>query len=213
MRPKDPLGVVYIWGKSTFLGEYFQSQGERVLFIPYEQIMEWDSDRVIASLGGKPQVVLACPICSTYSIAGLGYHRIKKEGVDNLFPRSPEALLSDQRNQYLLNLILMLSPQIWVIENPRGGLRKMDFMRGLPRYTTTYCQYGDSRMKPTDFWTNHPSPGFKPPCKNGDPCHQSAPRGSRRGTQGLRTKSAKADIPKDLCSHIYGLCKNMREDI
>ena len=61
--------------------------------------------------------------------------------------------------------------------------------RYLPRYTVTYCQYGDNRMKPTDIWTNHPCPKFKPPCKNGDPCHVSAPRGSQTGTQGLKAVS------------------------
>ena len=61
-------------------------------------------------------------------------------------------------------------------------MRKMECMQDLPRYTVTYCQYGDTRMKPTDIWTNHPNPKFKPPCKNGDKCHVAAPRGSRTGT-------------------------------
>ena len=38
---------------------------------------------------------------------------------------------------------MALSPTWWFIENPRGGMRKMDFMSGLPRHTVTYCQYGD----------------------------------------------------------------------
>ena len=41
-------------------------------------------------------------------------------------------------------------------------------------------------MKPTDIWTNHPDPQFKPPCKKGDNCHEAAPRGSHNtGTQAL----------------------------
>ena len=43
----------------------------------------------------------------------------------------------------------------------------MYFMQGLPRYTVTYCQYGERRQKPTDIWTKHPNPKFKPPCKCG----------------------------------------------
>lgn len=39
-------------------------------------------------------------------------------------------------------------------------------------------------MKPTDIWTNHPSPQFKQVCKNGAPCHVAAPRGSKTGVQG-----------------------------
>ena len=83
----------------------------------------------------------------------------------------------------------------------------MDFMNGLPRYTITYCQYGDIRMKPTDIWTNHPNPRFKPMCKNGDPCHMKAPRGARTGTQGLKNSIERAKIPRKFCQHIVRICE------
>jgi len=83
----------------------------------------------------------------------------------------------------------------------------MRFMQGLPRYTVTYCQYGDSRQKPTDIWTNHPEPNFKPPCKSGAPCHISAPRGSKTGTQGLKGAKERAVIPPELCEHIVDICE------
>ena len=72
----------------------------------------------------------------------------------------------------------------------------MGFVKGLERYTVTYCQYGDTRQKPTDIFTNHPNPEFKPACKPGAPCHEAAPRGSRSGTQGLRNKVERARIPE-----------------
>lgn len=51
-------------------------------------------------------------------------------------------------------------------------------------------------MKPTDIWTNHAAPQFKPPCRNGAPCHEASPRGSRTtGTTGLRNKIDRARIP------------------
>jgi hypothetical protein len=71
------------------------------------------------------------------------------------------------------------------MENPRGMLRKLEVVKDLPRYTVTYCQYGDTRMKPTDLWGVVPKWSPRPTCKNGDTCHVSAPRGSRTGTQGL----------------------------
>lgn len=83
----------------------------------------------------------------------------------------------------------------------------MDFMQGLPRYTITYCQYGDKRMKPTDIWTNHPNPKFKPPCHNGDKCHDAAPRGSQTGTQGLNGSKERSRIPAKLCDHIAEICE------
>lgn len=88
-------------------------------------------------------------------------------------------------------------------------MRKMTYMRDLPRYTVTYCQYGDFRMKPTDIWTNHPNPRFKPMCKNGDPCHERAPRGSKGGTQGISTVKDKSKIPKQLCEHIVEICEEL----
>ena len=81
------------------------------------------------------------------------------------------------------------------------------WMQGLPRYTVTYCQYGEKRMKPTDIWTNHPNPMFKSPCKNGDTCHEAAPRGARTGTQGLKGTKERSVIPPMLCEHVVKICE------
>jgi hypothetical protein len=154
---------------------------------------------------GKPDIVWASPDCSTYSIAAISHHRIKETN-GNLAPKSGYAVFCDAVNQNMLHIITELRPLYWFIENPRGGLRKMEFMKGFPRYTVTYCQYGDERMKPTDIWTNHPKPGFRPMCKNGDPCHVPAPRGSKTGTQGRNGKILRSLIPEELCDHIVSIC-------
>lgn len=154
----------------------------------------------------NPDVIWASPDCTTYSVAAISKHRKRtKEG--NLEPISEYAKFCDKTNQHLLSLIKELNPKYWFIENPRGALRTMTFMKELPRYTVTYCQYGDKRMKPTDIWTNHPNPQFKPPCKNGDPCHTSAPRGARTGTQGIKGKIKRAIIPEEFCKHIVKICE------
>ena len=57
----------------------------------------------------------------------------------------------------LRTLMLMdeIAPALWFIENPRAVLRKMPFMpNGDSRHEVWYCQYGDTRAKPTDIWTN-----------------------------------------------------------
>ena len=61
-------------------------------------------------------------------------------------------------------------------------------------------------MKPTDIWTNIPSPNF-PCCKNGDKCHESAPRGSQTGTQGIKGSKDRSRIPDALCDYIVELCE------
>lgn len=151
---------------------------------------------------GKPTVIWASPPCTTYSIAAISHHRTREYN-GNLIPKSKLAVESDHLVRHTIYLIQRLRPSYWFIENPRGGMRKMDFMQMLPRYTVTYCQYGDNRMKPTDIWTNHPEPQFRACCKNGALCHVSAPRGARTGTQGLKDTRERSKIPLELCEHIY----------
>lgn len=161
---------------------------------------------IIKLCGGVPDVIWASPDCTTYSVAAISKHR-RRDQNGNLCPVSDYAKKCDSYNEHLIALIKELNPRYWFIENPRAGMRKMDFMKGLPRYTVTYCQYGEKRMKPTDIWTNHPNPQFKPPCKNGDTCHEAAPRGASTGTQGQKNKIEKARIPKALCQHIVNICE------
>jgi site-specific DNA-cytosine methylase len=172
----------------------------------YADIMTVTAERIIEQFG-HPDVIWASPDCSTFSIAAISHHRRRNPETGNLEPVSEYAKFCDEVDQHVLKLIKELNPKFWFIENPRGGMRKMDWMQGLPRYTVTYCQYGDTRMKPTDIWTNHPDPKFKPMCKNGDPCHVSAPRGSRTGTQGLKGSKERSVIPKELCEHIVQICE------
>ena len=89
----------------------------------------------------------------------------------------------------------------------------MAFMQELERHTVTYCQYGDSRMKPTDIWTNHENPQFKEPCKNGMLCHVSAPRGSQTGTQGIKGSVDRSRIPMELCEAIVEMCEEEEREV
>ena len=162
-------------------------------------------DDIIKLCGGVPDVIWASPDCTTYSVAAISKHR-RKQG-ELLIPISEYAKKCDEINTHLISLIKELNPKFYFIENPVGGLRKMDFMQGIPRYTVTYCQYGERRQKPTDIWTSHPNPRFKEPCKRGSPCHDAAPRGAKTGTQSLKNKIDKAKIPEALCEHIVDICE------
>ena len=172
----------------------------------YADVLTVTAADILAKFG-KPDVIWASPDCTTYSIAAISHHRRQNPITGNLDPVSEYAKFCDAVNQHVLHLIHELQPRCWFIENPRGGMRKMEWMQGLPRYTVTYCQYGDKRMKPTDIWTNHPLPMFRPMCKNGDSCHEKAPRGSRTGTQGLKGSKERSIIPEALCKHIVAICE------
>ena len=165
-------------------------------------------EKIIELCGGVPDFVHMSPDCTSYSVAAISHHRKQNKETGELEAVSEYAKFCDDTNSYIIDLIInKLKPKFWTIENPRSAMRKMLFVKNLPRYTTTYCQWGDTRMKPTDIWTNLPNPNF-PCCKNGDPCHEKAPRGSRTGTQGIKGARDRSRIPDKLCEYVVELCEN-----
>ncbi len=216
------MKVLELFAGTRSIGKAFEKHGHEVYSVEWDKnfsninlyidIEELKAEQIIKEFG-KPDVIWASPDCSTYSIAAISHHRRKNSETGSLDAVSDYAKKCDRVNKHLIELIKELNPKYWFIENPRGGLRKMDFMQGLPRYTVTYCQYGDMRMKPTDIWTNHPNPRFKPPCHNGDSCHVKAPRGARTGTQGLKGAKDRSVIPVGLCEHIVDICEGSSKQV
>jgi len=161
-------------------------------------ILQFDTDKVPFI----PDIIWASPPCTYFSVASIGKHW----NIDNT-PKTDNAVLGVKIVQKTIDIIKhyqQLNPNlIYFVENPRGKLRKLpvsDFFD--KRHTVTYCQYGDTRMKPTDIWTNSDKWYPRKMCKNGDTCHQSAPRGSRTGTQGIKGDYNRSIIPKQLCLDI-----------
>jgi hypothetical protein len=144
----------------------------------------------------RVDIIWASPPCTFFSVASIGKHWHK----DNT-PKSNEAIVGLQIIKKTIEIIDYLGANYWIIENPRGKLRKLEIMKDLPRSTVTYCQYGGKRMKPTDLWHNidwQP----KPMCKNGMSCHEAAPRGSSKGTY---RDLYGASVPHDLCKEILDI--------
>ena len=212
------MKVLELFAGTRSIGLAFESKHHDVFSVDWDDkfvnidlyidIELLDVDDIIR-LFGIPDVIWASPDCTTYSLAGISHHR--GEGYS---PKSEYAEKSDRLNIHLWSLIKRfkeLNPKlIYYVENPMGTYRKMPWVKDKTRYTVTYCQYGDTRMKPTDIFTNHPEPKFKPMCHNGDTCHQSAPRGSRTGTQGL-LKVDRSRIPQALCDHIVSISEALEE--
>lgn len=163
-------------------------------------ILEFD----ITKVPFKPDIIWASPPCTSFSVASIGHHWTGGKGA--YIPKTDGARLGLELVKKTIEIIQYFQPTFWFMENPRGILRKLPVVKGLPRKTVTYCQYGDERMKPTDIWTNSILWEPRPMCKNGDPCHVAAPRGSRTGTQGRSNAYERSKIPDELCFEVLKSC-------
>ena len=154
---------------------------------------------------GEFDFVWASPPCTTFSVASCyKYWKITPEGA---IPNHPAVYESLKVVAHTINLIKELQPKYgFIIENPRGMLRKQLIMKHLPRWTITYCQYGDYRMKPTDLWGDVPNWRPLAMCGPGDTCHEGAPAGTATGSTRLRSPKLRSMIP-------YGLGKELVEHI
>ena len=199
--------MVEFFAGSRSVGKVAELRGMNVFSIDYKAFDGINLVKDIGELSVRdipflPDFVWASPDCTTYTIAAISTHR------DGVNPKSEYAVKCDQVNKHFLSMIarwLRANPElIFFIENPRGMLRKMPFMQGFKRHTIWYCQYGDDRAKPTDIWTNSLTWQPKPVCKNGNTSchHQSAPRGSKTGTQGKKGSYERSKIPELLCVDI-----------
>lgn len=178
-----------------------------------KDIMELTAQEIIEKFG-HPDIIWASPPCTTFSVASI--YKYWEKGK----PKNEKTLHGIAMVKKTIELIKELKPTFWFIENPRGMLRKQDFMRSLPRKTVTYCKYGLEYQKATDIWTNCNTWNSRPMCKPKAPCHVRSPRGSRYGIQGVRplvhpdwnynvSRSAtlRGVVPKQLCEEVLKACE------
>ena len=163
-------------------------------------VMNLTADYLLSKYG-RPDFIWASPPCTAFSVASIGHHW--QGGYRAYEPKTEFARHSQELVRHTIELIKKMNPtRGWLVENPRGVLRKLPVVANLPRNTVTYCQYGDSRMKPTDLWGWVPNWIPRPMCKNGEPCHTPAPRGARTGTQGLKGAKDRSMVPYELGKEI-----------
>lgn len=171
-----------------------------------KDVLALQRHEIVERLGGEPQVIWASPPCTSFSVASIGHHWTPEKT-----PKTPEAHLGLALLRKTLEVVSWFPKARFFIENPRGMMRNIPELQRIPRRTITFCKYGESRMKPTDIWTNT---AWIPRdhCKNGDPCHVRAPRGARTGTQGIKGAYDRGALPHELCKEVASFCART-EDI
>lgn len=216
----EKYNLLELFAGSRSVGSVAENMGINVFSVDWEN---YDGINLAKDIGElkvedipfKPDIIWASPDCTTYTIAAISTHR---NGIE---PKSSYAMKCDTVNQHFIGLIkewLQINPNIiFFIENPRGMLRHMPWMKDFKRHTVWYCQYGDIRAKPTDIWTNSEKWTPRKECRNykydklgniiEKHCHhESARRGSKAGTQGFCGSYERGKIPYELCYEIMMAC-------
>lgn len=208
--------VLELFAGSRSIGKVAEKNNMKVFSVDWQKFDNIDlaidiEELHIFDIPFIPDAIWCSPDCTTYSISAISHHRKGQE------PISEYAKKCDRTNKHFISLIKQWqeinSQVVFFIENPRGMLRHMDFMKEFKRHTIWYCQYGDDRAKPTDIWTNSETWIPRPICRNykydkegniiNKHCHhESARRGAKTGTQGKKGSYNRSKIPQQLCEEV-----------
>jgi len=145
-------------------------------------------------LWDRPNIILASPPCTHFSVAALSHHWPK--GVPTHATLEQIKLVRST-----IALIKKTNPTYWILENPRGMLRKAI---GKPAWTAYWAAYGAKVLKPTDLWGKLPPIDRKLPFK-----WERAPRGTKLGVQGISVDKYKS-FKKNPFSHVMPRSPTLR---
>ena len=176
--------------------------------------MTCDTPFLLDLCGGVPDVGIFSVPCTCFSVASIGTHWTKGPDGELYVPKTERAKEAIELVKHTVQIIIEMDLKFFVVENPRGVLRKLGLIpEDWDHATVWYCQYGDERAKPTDLWGRFP-PSFvpRPPCYNGaslkgDCHHAHAPRGAKTGTQGRGTAAERSWIPRELADDWAEACR------
>lgn len=124
------MKVLELFAGTRSIGKAFEKRGHEVFSVEwnkdfenidlYADISELTAFDIMTRFG-HPDVIWASPDCSTFSVAAISHHRRKIKGLTNLEPVTEYARFCDRTNAHVIELIRILKPTYWFIENPRGG--------------------------------------------------------------------------------------------
>jgi len=166
-------------------------------------ILDYEVQKKVFEQVKKAKFVWMSPVCTTWSLAsGNTYWDEFRQ------PRREESGTAIRMMMFCRFIAdyCVKHNKYFLIENPNG--RAVWIMDNQYLKRAWYCQYGDTRAKPTNLWTNLPM-SFRT-CKNNNPdCnHIRAVRGSKTGTQGLKGNMERSIVPEQLCKEIMDVLEN-----
>ena len=208
----EAMNVLYLWsGKEASGVAAWRKSGAKITTVGIDEDADLTICKDIAEVTveeleeyGPFNFIWASPDCKVWSLAALHMGHWEKRGSE-FVPVTARSIEMKARVLHTLDLIEALNPQYWVLENPYGILRKMRFMQKYQHHLVSYCQYGDTRMKPTDLWGRFPLTFYPKYCGYNKPCHEAAPRGTIAGTQALDWED-RILIPYQLSKEIHDSC-------
>ena len=192
-------------GSST---KAFEDAGDTVIKIELDSYFEAHERDILTltadyliSTYGQPDFIWASPPCQKFSVASLWKYWEGTRGKS--VPKHPAVYEAIALVEHTIQLMNDLKPTHgWIIENPRGMLRHQDVVKPYNRQTVSYCQYGDTRMKPTDLWGTVKW-SARPMCKPKATCHESSPAGTNAGGTGkLKNARLRSMVPYELSAEI-----------
>lgn len=214
------MKIVELMAGSRSIGKVAESMGFTVYsvdkFIEKDMsfvggVEELTKEMITDFLKGEPDFIWASPVCSAWSKTGWFHYwdtAIYKRTA-KFVAKKEFAIESVEMVRKVIEIFSWFPGAIFFMENPEGMLFKHpvinEFVRreiyDLKRHVVTYCQYGDTVMKPTHLWTN--SKYFVPKrCMQGDSCHMKSPRNTQLGIRSKANAYERSKIPKQLCREV-----------
>ena len=149
-------------------------------FNPYyhEDILTWDYKKAIEEYG-IPDYIHASPVCAEFSNI--------KNATGSVRDMRRGCFLVEKALE-IIEYVKVLNPKlIFTLENPRGLMRTLPIMKKYDMLETSYCQYGFSYNKPTNFWYGGFNLELKKPCgRKQDKSNWCPERMRCRGIHGVR---------------------------